>query len=289
MNSFELYVFFLCMIVLVSLTAMFSFFVYKTTTQRLALTEHGLLDEKIRRYLTKIQNKKVTKWGKLCHFIERFLSITVCLVFCVVLIVVLISSCVGNTRVKTLPAIKVVASTSMAEKYENNKYLFENNLDNQLQLFDVIMLHELPPEEELKQYDVVVYEHISGSLLIHRIVGIEPPNEEHPDEYHFLLQGDAVHYPDTFPVRYSQMKSIWLGERIPNVGSFVYFMQSPAGMICLLLIVLGMISMPIVDKRVDREEYNRARLMVENGEFVEDVLNVFSAHKKAEKGGGVRV
>ena len=40
----------------------------------------------------------------------------------------------------------------MSEKYENNTYLFANNLNNQLQLFDVVILHELPKEEDLKQH-----------------------------------------------------------------------------------------------------------------------------------------
>ena len=143
-------------------------------------------------------------------------------------------------------------------------------------MFDVVVLHELPAEEDLKLYDIVVYEHISGALLIHRIIGIEEPNESHPNERHFLLQGDAVHYPDTFPVRYSQMRSIYKGERIPNVGSFVYFMQSPAGIICLILIMVSFILMPIADRFILKLEFKRVAFMVENGELDKEAINLYS-------------
>ncbi len=216
--------------------------------------------------------------------IEKIASVSLCAVLCVLFILVGISSCIGDTNVKNLPAIKVIASTSMSEKYENNKHLFENDLNDQLQLFDVVLLHELPKEEDIELYDIVVYEHVSGALLIHRVIGIEEPNESHPNERYFLLQGDAVHYPDTFPVRYCQMKSIYRGERLPNVGSFVYFMQSPAGIICLILIVVSMLLMPIADKFIRNAEYDRVVILVENGTLDRKALSFYKGN--GYKGGG---
>ena len=163
-------------------------------------------------------------------------------------------------------------------------------------MFDVVVLHELPKEEDLKLYDIVVYEHISGALLIHRIVGIEEPNESHPNERHFLLQGDAVHYPDTFPVRYSQMKSIYRGERIPNVGSFVFFIQSPAGIICIILLVVSLFLMPVADNYLLKKEYARVLFMVEDKKLDSKVLSFYKKIAKkinrknsatnSKKGGG---
>ena len=171
----------------------------------------------------------------------------------------------------------------MSEKYERNTYLFQNDLNDQLQLFDVVLLHELPKEEDIQLYDIVVYEHISGALLIHRIIGIEEPNENHPNERHFLLQGDAVHYPDSFPVRYSQMRSIYRGERVPNIGSFVYFMQSPAGIICLILIVVSLILMPIADGYLIKREYQRVTVLVDNKELDKKALEYYKEHRKKKQ------
>ena len=275
MSGFELYVFFLCLLVFIALTALFSFMIVYIGKQKVRLIENGLEDERIKADLTKKLNKEPSKAGKI---IEKVVSITLCVVLCSLLIAVGISSCRGDNKVKSIPALKVISSTSMSEKYENNKYLFNNNLEDQLQLFDVVLLHELPAEEDLKLYDIVVYEHISGALLIHRIVGIEEPNENHPDERHFLLQGDAVHYPDSFPVRYSQMKSIYRGDRMPNVGSFVYFMQSPAGIICLILLVVSMILMPIADNYVLKREYARVQIMVKDKKISSKALELYAQH-----------
>jgi hypothetical protein len=49
------------------------------------------------------------------------------------------------------------------------------------------------------------------------------------------------------------MKGIYRGERIPMVGSFIVFMQSPAGILCMLLVIFGFIIMPIIEKKIERE------------------------------------
>ena len=113
-----------------------------------------------------------------------------------------------------IPRMQVVCSESMSEKHSKNTYLRKNNLNDQFDMFDVIITYELPKESELKKYDIVVYE-IDGTLVVHRIVNIEEPNEKHPNERHFLLQGDNVESPDKFPVKYSQMRGIYKGDKIP--------------------------------------------------------------------------
>ena len=46
------------------------------------------------------------------------------------------------------------------------------------------------------------------------------------------------------------MKAIYRGDRTPFIGSFILFMQSPAGWLCTLLIVFTMITTPILDKKL---------------------------------------
>ena len=122
--------------------------------------------------------------------------------------------------------------------------------------FDLIVTHALPAEDELKLYDIVVYE-VDGMLLVHRIVGIEEPNADHPEEYYFLLQGDNVERPDRFPVRYSQMKAIYRGQRVPFIGSFVSFLQSPAGWLCILLMIFAIVATPMLESKIEKEKAAR--------------------------------
>jgi hypothetical protein len=138
----------------------------------------------------------------------------------------------------------------MSEKHEKNDYLFNNDLNDQFQTFDLILTYKLPKEEDLKLYDIVVYE-VDDILVIHRIVGIEEANDKHSERY-FLLQGDAIERPDRFPVYYSQMKAIYRGERVPFVGSFITFMQSPAGWMCVILMAVTVIALPLIERKIKK-------------------------------------
>lgn len=251
MTSFEIYVFFLCIIVFIMLTSLFSFMLTVIIKNQLKLIRNGLEDKAI-----KIEYSKDFKTSKTWKWIECVFSFLLCLVLGAVFFVSVYMNVTEDRPANGIPSIKVVKSESMATKNSKNTYLKENHLNNQLQMFDLVFCRHLPKEEDLKLYDIVVYKQ-DDRYVIHRIVGIEEPNNTHPNERHFLLQGDAVDRADTFPVLYSQMRGIYQGERIPFVGSFVLFMQSPAGWLCILLVLFGTIAIPIVEKKVDLAKKER--------------------------------
>ncbi len=251
--DFNTYVFLLCLIVYVALTALFTCMIVFMVKQHLRMVRGGLEDEQITLDANQIQDKKQ---GWVC----KTLSILLCILISGIFVFSVYVGVSGDKKVKGAPVLKVVASASMSAKFEKNEYLFENDLNNQFNTFDILILHELPPEEELKLYDIVVYD-IEGYMVVHRIVGIEEPNSKHPNERYFLLQGDAVQTPDRFPVKYEQMKSIYKNERIQFVGSFVFFMQSPAGIMCYILVLFAFIATPIVEKKVLKERQERYEII----------------------------
>lgn len=151
-------------------------------------------------------------------------------------------------------------SGSMSYAHAGNTYLTKNGLDDQIQIFDLILTRRLPAENELKLYDIVMY-NLDGTPLIHRIIDIEEPCAAHPDERWFTTRGDANRLSDPHPVLYEQMRGIYRGERIPFVGSFVMFMQSPAGWLCVLLVVVSMIATPMMDKKLRLAKKKRLRFM----------------------------
>ena len=124
----------------------------------------------------------------------------------------------------------------------------------------MLLTYEVPPEEALELYDIVVYE-VEGKMVLHRIIGIEEPNLNHPNERYFLCQGDALERPDRFPVLYSQIHGIYRGEKIPFVGSFILFMQSPAGWLYILLVIFALVATPIVERKLLEEQQKRLALM----------------------------
>lgn len=253
MTNFEIYSLILCIIVLIMLTAVFSYMIVLLTKLNIKHVKAGLDDQIIREEFDPTNKKKDSKT-------KRAFNLTINVLFYAAIIFVFSSSifvsCTQNVYFDNTPTYRVVLTSSMQTKNKNNEYLFENNLNNQISAFDLILTYKIPKEEELKLYDIVVYE-VDDMLVVHRIVGIEEPNQYHPNERYFQLQGDAVGSPDRFPVKYEQMRGIYKNQKIPFIGSFIMFIQSPAGWMCLLLIVVGVIGTPILEKKLLNIRYER--------------------------------
>ncbi|MBQ2718587.1 MAG: hypothetical protein IJF73_00805 [Clostridia bacterium] len=247
MGDYRTYVFFLCLIVFALMTILSVVCVSVIATLEIRLIRAGAEDGKILRSQGKRREAK-----RIVKLLDYAFSGIVCLV---VVAVFLASLAVGRGEsqpVGELPVYRVVRTGSMAEVHEKNAYLHAAGIDDRIQIFDLIRTEKLPDEMELELYDVVVYE-TDGMMIVHRIVEIEEPNAAHPDCRHFRLQGDAVEAPDRFPVLYEQMRALYSGQRIPYVGSFILFMQSPAGWLCIGLIVFAMIATPLLEAKLRKE------------------------------------
>lgn len=224
MTGFELYSLVLCIVVLISLSAIFVAFLRISVGYYLKLVRGGEEDEAL---LKEEQNRK--KGPSFWDGVNTVASAIVCVALVAAFLFSMAVQFAEDKHPLGIPTLTVVKSSSMSYKDEKNKYLFENDLNNQFDTFDLLLVHAMPDEFDLQLYDVVVYEAKDGTMIIHRIVGIEEPNAEHPDCRHFKFQGDAVTSNDRYPVLYSQMRGIYRGNRLPFAGSFILFMQSPAG------------------------------------------------------------
>lgn len=258
MTPYEVYIFVLCCVVFFLLTLLFSIMLGYLVVLTVKLIWHGIMDEKIKKEYKKRVEKKQSRLGV---FVDRFVSAVLCLAMCAVFAFSMYLQINESKVPENVPSFKVVRSPSMAEKHASNTYL--DGIDNQVQTFDLIVTYHIPAEEELQLYDIIFYEQ-NDEMILHRIVRIEEPNATHPDERWYITQGDAVSSPDTAPVRYSQMRGIYRNEKIPFAGSFVMFMQSPAGYLCILLVVVAMIATPILEKKLAREKEQRMEVIRNN-------------------------
>ncbi len=259
MTAYEKYTFFLCLIVFVALTALFTVLLTHVVRLTIRQIKHGLEDEKILKEFYKEQKKP--QKSNAVDLIARIFSGVVCVALFATFVFAVFLHVNEDEYANRYGALKVVKSGSMAYPYEKNDYLFDNRLNDQIQMMDLIVTEPLPNEFDLKLYDVVVYEQ-DGKMIIHRIVGIEEPNANHPNERYFKLQGDAVEIADRYPVRYGQMRAIYRGERVPFVGGFVSFMQSPAGYLCILLVLFAIIAAPLVEKKMTTEREKRLTIIL---------------------------
>lgn len=274
MTAYETYVFILCLIVFSLFTLLFSFVITTMVKQKLKLIKHGLEDKEIKK-----EKDKKAKTSKVTKIFVDVVSLLVCVALFASFVFSLYLNFTKDKVPNGIPSLKVVKTSSMATKNKNNTYLFKNDLNDQIQTFDLIVTHHLPKEEDLKLYDIVVYKR-DDTFVIHRIVGIEEPNDKHPDRRHFLLQGDSVLNPDQFPVLYSQMQGIYNGQRIPFIGSFILFMQSPAGWLCILLILFAAIVTPILERKLENEANARLAKIESESHPVND-FDISSSSQKA--------
>ena len=253
MTAFEWYVFSLCLIVFGMFVVLFSALLGHIIKLTLKTIKHGLEDERI----TKEYQKEIAV-KPAARVFDKIVSGLILAVFFALFVASLYVQLVPDRVKGDILTPKVVLSDSMARKHESNAYLTENGLNDQFDTHDLILLHELPEEFELELYDIVAYDY-HGQLIIHRIVGIEEPTEAQPDCRHFLLRGDSIKYSDEFPVLYEQMRAIYKGERVRFVGSFFAFMQSPAGYLCILLVIFATIATPIMEKKLWNAKLARLR------------------------------
>jgi len=261
----NLQIFLLCLVVFL-ISAIFLcivlIYVYKLEASSI---QSGVLDEDILRITE--QEKKKSKSHKILSNLFSFLMLGIvsgCFIFGLTTYVT------NYDVVGDLPSYKVVRSESMQAKNENNTYLVENNLDNQISMYDLVTINKLPDEYDLKLYDIVVYQTVTNDLVIHRIVKIEEPNENHPDCRLFTFQGDNVSTPDGKLVYYTQMKGIYSNYKIPYVGKIVMFFQSYAGYLCVGITVFYVIISPLLEKKQDKMINERVSVIYSSREKKEE-------------------
>ena len=224
------------------------------------LTILGLKDEII---LRKIKNTKKNKTSrKIKLIIDSCIS---ALVVGVSFFLVTVNSISNPMKYfNTIPF--AIISGSMSNKASTNKYLKQNNLDNQFPTGSMIFLHKLPEKSELNLYDVVAYKNKKGVTVVHRIIGwgfydadgdfVETSNIENANK--FIFRGDYNTANDSDYVDYSSMIGIYKGEYIPYLGYFIQFAQSYFGLACFVAIVAIIISYDCFEgknRRIEIERY----------------------------------
>lgn len=127
-----------------------------------------------------------------------------------------------------------ISTGSMSNKNEKNSYLFTNELNNQIQQFDLIGVSKVHSKDDLKLYDIIVFKSDKGDNIIHRIIEI--------NEYGYLTQGDANASTDKGTLyknylSFDRIEGKYNNFKIPFIGMFVIFLQSPSGMITIASII----------------------------------------------------
>ena len=200
-------------------------------------------------------SKEKTK-SKVIHRIMTALGIVLCAVFGFMLICNLTIIIKGTIHPELPPS--VLGTTPLVVKSGS----MSGTAPGHIEVGDLIFVSPVKPEE-LKAGDVIAFQE-KGSLSVttHRIVEVV---KQENGAFVFSTKGDANNTVDSDPVSEDRLVGIYTG-RIPKVGDFAMFMQTPLGMIVFIGIpLLAFIIYDIIrrQKYANKESRKTAELEAE--------------------------
>ena len=148
-----------------------------------------------------------------------------------------------------------VGSASMSYKNEENSYLFDNHIDNQLQTNDLIGITKVDDIKDVELYDIVVYYPGSGRNLIHRVI------EKHPT--YLVTRGDANSGNDEVPVTNENIVGVYNSFRLPYAGALVTFTQSYYGLLTFGGLTYLTIFYSVINLKLKKETEERKSLLIQ--------------------------
>ena len=244
---------------------------YKNTKKAIAL---GLKDDEI----IKERKAKLTKKNKTINIIGNVFSGAVATVFAACIVFGIFAKTTNNNFPLGDKTALVIKTGSMSTINKNNTYLVENNLHDQFEAYSIIEVHKLTGEENIKKYDIVVYE-CNGQLIVHRIIDIkQSQNEDFTTKYE--TRGDANPTSDPITITYDNLVGIYSsaennieGKSIPFVGYLVLFFQSPLGLFAFVILLAYVLITPYVDNKLEKFIDTRLReigCLDANNNFIEN-------------------
>lgn len=165
-------------------------------------------------------------------------------------------------------AVLLVASGSMSRKNEANTYLYENDLNNQFDTYDLVTVRKVK-NEEIKLYDVIAYKNRTLKVnIIHRVIGIN-------DDGTFLMRGDANNANDEYRPTIKDVIGKYEGGRAKKIGIALSFLQSYSGILTIATIIYLLIMLDHYLGKVKEEERYRENLLFEKIELPEDEKEIY--------------
>ncbi len=175
----------------------------------------------------------------------------------------------GNILMFGKHSFIVIATDSMSLKNSNNAYLTEYDLNNQFNAHDIIGLAPYDSEDDIKLYDVIAYKSRDEVVIVHRIIKIETL-EDGSKAYHTRGDKNAVDDDNNFYGAYLTYDDIighYTGARIPELGIFIIFVQSNAGIITIVSIVYCLLMYDRLNNKYEKAMDERTKMLLSTISF----------------------
>lgn len=179
----------------------------------------------------------------------------------------------------------VIATDSMSLKNSNNTYLVDEELDNQFNAHDIIGLAPYDSEDDVKLYDVIAYKSRSETVVVHRIRVIETLADG-TKAYH--TRGDKNSIDDDNNLyegylTYDDIIGYYTGHKVPDLGIFIIFVQSNAGIITIVSIVYCLLMYDRLSNKYSKAVDERTKFLIDTLNFnpeVDDKNSVVTQYKE---------
>lgn len=170
-----------------------------------------------------------------------------------------------------------ISTGSMSHKNEKNSYLFTNELNNQIQQFDLIGVNKIHSKEDLKLYDIIVFKSDTGDNIIHRIIEI--------NEYGYITQGDANGTSDKGILyknylSFDRIMGKYNSFKIPFIGMLTIFFQSPSGMLTIASIIYCLFMFDHYKTKYNNSLTERSNILMELIDLKKEGVGISSTFKE---------
>ena len=207
-----------------------------------------LIDEAIYDNLTHVKKRReIIKTIKSIGFYGLMIIIIPIFVFS------LLNKFSGNVTMFGDRGILVVASGSMSKQNEANHYLVTENLNNQFETYDTIVIEKVRYASDVDVYDVIAFSNDEGKIVIHRVIDKQFIN----GMIRFETRGDSNNASDKYMPCMDDIHGKYVDVKIPVVGMFVMFMQSPIGIITVVGLLYCLITTDKLTEKLFKEQQKR--------------------------------
>lgn len=156
----------------------------------------------------------------------------------------------------------VIQTNSMETINNNNTYLKENNLNNQIIQYSMIGIEKVETKN-IKQYDILAFKNSDGDIIVHRVINI---TKNEGNQLVFTLRGDANLGSNTYEVAVKEEAIIGKYNGYQNyvLGVATTYFKSSAGIVALASGAIFLLSFEISEDQIDKEYEKRKLIVAQN-------------------------
>lgn len=229
---------------------------YKTYTHsQIEEIKSGKRDIEIIDEVIRNRDIKVIKRKKTLKIVKTVVYYVALAIIVPIFIFSLYSKIVNNVLMIGGRNLMVVASPSMSEINEENKYVKNNKLTNQFDQYDIIYLEKIDDPSMLSQYDVICFKNDKDINIIHRIREIKFID----GQVRYVTRGDANKSDDPYSPKFEDVVGRYTGKKIDGIGIFIIFLQSGAGIITIVSLVYCLIMIDRNTEKINKVQRERAK------------------------------